>query len=151
MTRLVLVGSLVAALAAPGLVSAQAARGGQTTTSSSSSATSLGSVTLSKKVMADGQPLAAGTYQVRLTSDSPKPGAGQSPDAERYVEFLKGGKVAGREVATIVANADIDTVAKGKKPAAGSSKVELLKGNDYVRVWINHGGTHYIINMPPAS
>jgi hypothetical protein len=149
MTRLVLVGSLVAALAVPGLVSAQAARGGQSTTSSS--ATSLGTVTLAKKVMADGQPLAAGTYQVRLTSDSPKPGIGQSADAERYVEFLKGGKVAGREVATIVPNADIDTVAKGKKPAAGSSKVELLKGNDYVRVWINHGGTHYIINMPPAS
>ena len=30
---------------------------------------SLGSVTLSKKVMADGQPLAAGTYQVRLAAD----------------------------------------------------------------------------------
>lgn len=148
MTRLVLVGSLVAALAAPGLLSAQAARSGQ---ASSSSGTSLGTVTLSKKVMADGQPLAAGTYQVRLTNDSPKPGVGQSPDAERYVEFVKAGKVAGREVATIVANADIDTVAKGKKPAAGSSKVELLKGNDYVRVWINRGGTHYIINMPPAS
>jgi len=149
MTRLVLVGSLVTALAAPGLVSAQAAKSGQST--ASSSATSLGTITLSKKVMADGQPLAAGTYQVRLTTDAPKPGAGQSPDAERYVEFLKGGKVAGREVATIVANADIDSVAKGKKPAAGSSKVELLKGNDYVRVWINRGGTHYIINMPPAS
>jgi hypothetical protein len=140
MKRLVLVASLVAALGAPGLVSAQ-----------SSSGTSLGTITLSKKVMADGQPLAAGTYQVRLTTDSPKPGLGQSPDAERYVEFLKAGKVAGREVATIVPSADIDAVAKGKKPAAGSSKVELLKGNDYVRVWINRGGTHYIINMPPAS
>jgi hypothetical protein len=135
------------ALAAPGLVSAQAA--GQST--SSASATSLGSVTLSKKVMADGQPLAPGTYQVRLTSDAPKPGIGQSPDAERYVEFVKGGKVAGREVATVVANADINTIAKGKKPAAGSSQVQLLKGNDYVRVWINRGGTHYIINLPTAS
>jgi len=144
MTRLVLVGTLVMALAAPGLVSAQAA-------SQSASATSLGSVTLSKKVMADGQPLAPGTYQVRLTSDAPKPGVGQSPDAEKYVEFVKGGKVAGREVATVVNNTDINTIAKGKKPAAGSSKVELLKGNDYVRVWINRGGTHYIINMPVAS
>ena len=38
---------------------------------------SLGSVTLSKAVMADGQKLAAGTYTVRLTNDQPKPGAGQ--------------------------------------------------------------------------
>ena len=30
---------------------------------------SLGSVTLSKKVMANGQPLAAGTYTVRLSND----------------------------------------------------------------------------------
>ena len=51
---------------------------------------------------ADGQPLAAGTYQVRLSADEPKPAVGQSPDSERYVEFLKGGKVVGREVATVV-------------------------------------------------
>ena len=101
-------------------------------------------MTLTKKVMADGQPLAAGTYQVRLTSDTPKPGVGQSPDAERYVEFVKGGKVDGREVATVVSQRGHQHVAKGKKPAAGSSKVELLKGNDYMRVWINRGGTHYL-------
>ena len=52
--------------------------------------------------MADGKPLAAGTYQVRLTSDEPKPAIGQSPDSEKYVEFVRGGKVVAREVATVV-------------------------------------------------
>lgn len=112
--------------------------------------TSLGSVTLRQAVLADGQKLAAGTYQVRLSADVPKPAVGQSPDAERYVEFVRGGKVAGREVASVVPAAEIGQVADGPRPANGGSRVELLKGNDYVRVWINRGGTNYILHLPPA-
>ena len=113
--------------------------------------TSLGSVTLRQRVMADGQPLAPGTYQVRLTADEAKPAVGQTPSAERYVEFLRSGKVAGRELATIVSAADVGEIAKGPRPGAGAVRVDLLKGNDYVRVWINRGGTNYIIHMPPAA
>jgi hypothetical protein len=110
---------------------------------------SLATVRLSKAVTANGQPLPAGTYQVRLSSDQPPdPGVGQSPDSERYIEFVKAGKVVGKEVATIVSNADIGTIAKGRKPAVGSASVEMLKGNDYLRVWINSGGTNYIIHLP---
>jgi hypothetical protein len=138
MKRLVLVGALIGALATGTAYAQQNAN------------TSLGTVTLGKKVMADGKPLPAGTYQVRLTSDAPKPGVGQAPDAEKYVEFVKGGKVVGREVATVVSAEDIAKIAKGKKPARNSASVELLKGGDYYRVWINRGGTNYIINMPPA-
>jgi hypothetical protein len=138
MKRLVLVGALAGALAAT------------TAFAQTGSNTSLGTVTLGKKVMADGKPLSAGTYQVRLTNDEPKPGVGQEQGAERYVEFVKGGKVAGREVATVISAQDIGKIAKGKKPKAGSSSVELLKGGDFYRVWINKGGTNYLINMPPA-
>ncbi len=148
MKRLVLVGALAAAMIAPavGTASAQSQR----SASGNAANASLGTVHLTKKVMADGKPLAAGTYQVRLTTDEPKPAVGQSPDSERYVEFLRGGKVAGREVATVVSAEDIGKIAKGRKPKANSSVVELLKGGDYVRVWINRGGNNYIINMPPA-
>jgi hypothetical protein len=140
MKQALMAGALVAALGLPAALSAQTA------------GTSLGSVTLNKKVMADGQPLAPGTYQVRLTADIPKPAAGQSPDAERYVEFVKGGKVVGREVATLVASAEVGPIAKGDKPpASGGSKVELLKGNVYLRVWINRGGTHYFIHLPVTA
>jgi hypothetical protein len=113
--------------------------------------TSLGSVTLTHKVTADGQPLAAGTYQVRLSTDEPKPAVGQSPESERYVEFLRGGKVVAREVATVVSDDDVKSIAKGPRPARGGVRVDMLKGNDYVRVWINRGGTNYIIHMPPAA
>jgi hypothetical protein len=144
MTHAVLVGTLIAALGAPVVsVSAQF--------SPPAAGASLGSVTLNRRVMADGKPLAPGTYQVRLTGETPKPGVGQSPDGERYIEFMRGGKVVAREVATVVPASEIAQIAKGARPPAGGARVELLKGNDYVRVWINRGGANYIINMPAAT
>jgi len=129
------------AVAAPGPVAQLSAQGN----------TALGSVHIPRKLMADGKPLAAGTYQVRLTGERPQPASGESPDAEQFVEFVQGGKVVAREVATVITAADVATVMKGKGPAAGSSIVQLLKGNDYMRVWINKGGTHYIINLPTGA
>ena len=144
MKHLVLVGTLAVALAVAGMSA--------TNLSAQGANPALGTIHLGKKVTADGQPLAAGTYQVRLSSDQPpQPAVGQSPDAERYIEFVRAGKVVGREVATVVSKADIGTIAKGKKPAAGSAQVEMLKGNEYLRVWINKGGTNYIINLPITS
>jgi hypothetical protein len=29
--------------------------------------------------------------------------------------------------------------------------VETLKGDDYLRVWINHSGNNYLIHLPPAA
>ena len=139
MTRMIGVAALVGALAA------------STAFAQSNASTVLGSVHIAKKVMADGKPLATGTYQVRLTADEPKPATGQSPSAERYVEFMRGGKVAGREVASVVSAEDIGKIAKGARPKPGTSKFEMLKGGDYWRVWINKGGTHYLVNLPPAA
>jgi len=112
---------------------------------------SLGTVTINHKVTADGKALPTGTYQVRLTADEPKPAIGQSPDSEKFVEFVRGGKVVAREVATVVANADVATLVKGPKPANGAVRVDVLKGNEYVRVWINKGGQNYLIHLPSAA
>jgi hypothetical protein len=112
----------------------------------------LGSVRISRRVTADGKPLAAGTYQVRLTADEAKPDvAGQTAKLERWVEFVQRGQVRGREVVSIVPQEEIAQVADGRPPRAGSSKVELLKGNDYLRVWINRGGNHYLIHLPTGQ
>ena len=141
--RYVVVGALAVSLLCPVMLMAQA--------KAPAAGASLGTVTLSRRVMADGQLLPAGAYQVRLTADAPSPLVGQSPDASRYVEFLRGGKVVGRALATVISNADASQVVKGPRPSAGGSRVELLKGNDYVRVWINRSGTNYLIHMPPAA
>lgn len=111
----------------------------------------LGSVHLTKGVKADGKMLSPGTYQVRLTAQTATPAAkGQTPALERWVEFLQKGQVKGREVVTIVPQSEIDKVQKDTPPHANGSKVEVLKGGDYVRVWINKGGNHYLLHLPAA-
>jgi hypothetical protein len=111
----------------------------------------LGSVHLTRAAVADGKSLPSGTYMIRATDDEPKPATGQSQNAERWIEFVKGGKVVGREVATIVSADDMKAMAKGARPKANSSRVETLKGGDYVRVWINKDNMNYLINLPAAK
>ena len=107
-------------------------------------------VRLPQAVLANGKALAAGIYQVRITTERPTPAVGQSPNAECWVEFVKTGIVAGREVASVVSTEDIDTVGKGPAPKPSASRVDLLKEGEYLRVWMNSSGTHYIVNMPVA-
>jgi hypothetical protein len=164
MKRLVLVGAVITALS----VALSAQRGKPTGTAGGHTAPKpqpesapapsvpsgemqLGSIHLTKGVKADGKPLAAGTYQLRLTAQAASPDAkGQTPSAERWVEFLQRGQVKGREVVTIVPQSEIDKVQKDAPPHANASKVEMLKGGDYVRVWINRGGNYYLLHLPTA-
>ena len=109
----------------------------------------LGSVRLPKGVTADGKPLAAGTYTMKLTAQQAAPEAvGSSEPLERWVELSQGKEVKGREVVSIVPQNEIKMVVKDTPPASGTSKVQLLKGNDYLRVWVNRAGTHYLIHFP---
>lgn len=108
----------------------------------------LGTVRIPKALKADGKALPAGTYQVRLTADEAKPDAkGSSEVLERWVEFVKGGQVVGREVVSIVPANEAKLVQKDSPPPSGGSKVETLKGGDYVRVWINKGGNYYLVHL----
>lgn len=112
---------------------------------------SLGSVRIARAVTADGKPLAAGTYQLRMTTQQATPPAvGQTPQFERWVEFVQGGQVRGREVLSIVPDSEIAQVADRGAPR-NSARVELLKGEDYLRVWINRGGNHYLVHLPVAK
>lgn len=115
----------------------------------------LGSVTIPRAVTADGKPLPRGTYQVRLTAQAATPEAkGATPGLERWVEFVQGGQVRGREVVSIVPASemkDLMTGPDGGRAANNSAKVELLKGNDYLRVWINRRGVNYLIHLPATA
>ena len=110
----------------------------------------LGEVNIPRRVMADGQPLAAGTYQVRLTAQSAQPEAvGQLTQLERWVEFRRDDDIRGREVVSIVPGTEIGDVATITPPRSGV-RVEMLKENDYLRIWISRDDTHYLIHLPPA-
>ena len=111
-------------------------------------AVSLGAIRIPRAVKGDGQPLPAGTYQVRVTETPASPPApGPTPQYERWAEFMQGGKVVAREVVTIVPASDIKEVAEQNPPRAGGYRAEVLKGNDYLRLWINRGGNHYLIHF----
>src|SRR5215204_2589751 len=111
-------------------------------------AMSLGSVRIPKGLKADGKELAAGTYTVRVTADEVYlDDKGSTEKLERWVEFVKGGQVAGREVVSIVPAAETKLVQKDTPPPSGGSKVETLKGGDYTRVWINRAGTYYLVHL----
>ena len=108
----------------------------------------LGSVELPRRVMADGRALAAGTYDVHVTADSANPSApGQLAVLERWVEFRQGDDVRGREVVSIVPQSEIQSVAKTAPPGAGTARVEMLRDNEYLRVWVNQSNTHYFIHL----
>ena len=165
MKRLVLMGVLVGVLgaAAAALQAATMSQGmkaaGTSVAHSSmqaagevpTTAMRLGTVHIPRGVKADDQPLKAGTYQVRLSGDPLQPAVGQSPNLEQWVEFVQAGKVKGKAVASIVPADQIAEVAKGPKPKPNGSRVDVLKGDEYVRVWINRGGNNYLIHLPTAS
>jgi len=144
----ILVATLAAVLTA-GVVSAQTTPQGQVPAGEAT----LGSVSLPRSVMADGKPLKAGTYQVRLTAQAATPAVpGQT--MERWVEFVQGGKVAGREVVSIIPAAETKDLQPGPDAPASTrtgTRVEILKGNEYLRVWINRAGVGYLIHLPPAA
>jgi hypothetical protein len=121
--------------------------------------TSLGTVSIPRAVMADGKPLPAGRYTVRLTAQSAQPNVpGQEPDLNRWVEFVQGGNVRGREVVSIVPSGEVGDTQQGpdlatgrSRVARGSTRVEALKGGEYIRIWINRGGNNYLVHLPPST
>ena len=153
----VLVGMLAGSLSAVPAFAQHKAPNTQPTTDAAPAAPTgdlvLGSVHLAKATTADGKPLPAGTYQVRLTAQEAKPDArGASENIERWVEFVQRGAVKGREVVSIVPQNEVKNVVKDTPPRAGGTpKVQMLKGNDYMRVWFNKGGNHYLIYFPTGA
>jgi len=137
-------------------VSAQQAR---TQAAVPTTETVLGTVTIPRTVMADGKTLPGGRYTVRLTAESAQPTVpGQLPGLNRWVEFVQGGNVRGREVVSIVPADEVDDTQQGpdlstgrSRVPRGGSRVEALKGGEYIRVWINRGGHNYLIHLPPAG
>lgn len=105
------------------------------------------SVRIPQGVSANGQPLPAGTYTVRVSSEAVTPVVGQGPDSAKWVEFVQNGQVRGKELASVVAPADVKAVAKRTPPPSGTGVVQVLRGADYVRVWVNHQGAQYLVHL----
>ena len=153
----VLVGILAGSLAASDAVAQHKAPNTQPTTAATPTVpageVALGSFRLPKAVTADGKALAAGTYTVKVTAQEAKPETvGITEPLERWVDISQGKTVKGREVVVIVPEAEIKMVVKDAPPrAGGAAKVQTLRGNDYIRVWFNRAGNHYLIYFPTGA
>jgi hypothetical protein len=104
---------------------------------------SLGTARIPQAVLADGKPLAAGVYEVRLVDEA----APAPSENERWVEFFAGGRIAGRELASVIPDSEISQIAECPPPKPDTVRVDILKGGEYIRVWANRAGVHYIINL----
>jgi hypothetical protein len=157
MKKLLIVASVLAvSMTSPALAQHKAPNQQPTTAAAPAAPTgevTLGSVRLPRAVTADGKPLPAGTYTLRVTAQEARPEAvGTTETLERWAEFVQKGSVKGREVVTIVPDAEIKMVVKDAPPPSGAAaKVQTLRGNDYLRVWVNKGGNHYLLHLPTGA
>jgi len=75
---------------------------------------------------------------------------GQSEDAGQWVEFVRDGMVAGRDVAEVLP-APERAVGTSGSPARGAARVEMLRGGDFLRVSAHQDGARYLIYLPIAA
>ena len=111
----------------------------------------LATVRISTAVMANGAPLPPGTYDVRLTQERPTPAAGQSGEGRQWVEFVAKGKVAGREIAEVLRDSDLPSVGASSVRVPDGTRVEMLKGGEFLRVSVKRDGERYLVYLPVVT
>lgn len=110
----------------------------------------LASVHITQSVLANGKPLPAGVYELRLTNEHRRPLPGQSPDAERWVEFVANGTVVAREVAVVLRDDDLPSLGASSVPTREGTRVEMLQGGEFLRVSVKRGNERYLVYLPVA-
>lgn len=138
--------AFTAALGVPSAVGQDTA--GQDTAGPGGAGDLLATVRLTTAVTADGKPLPAGTYELRLTKERPPAQAGQSPDAQRWIEFVAGGRVAGREIAEVLRDDDLPAEGASSVPSRGGTRVELLRGGEFLRISVRRDRERYLVHLP---
>jgi len=108
----------------------------------------LTTVRINAPVLAGGAPLPAGTYEIRLTGQRPSPPAGQPQDAEESVEFVADGKVVARETAEIIDDDDLPAEGASSQTVQQGTRVEMLKGGEFLRISIKRDRQRYLIYLP---
>ncbi|HEY5616407.1 MAG TPA: hypothetical protein VIK60_00600 [Vicinamibacterales bacterium] len=109
----------------------------------------LGTVRITQPVLAGGEVIEPGTYEVRLTGEHVKPLPGQSEDAEQRVELVANGRVVARDVAEVMPASSTPVGTSGG--AVTPSRVERLKADDFLRASMIRGGERYLIYLPLAK
>ena len=112
-----------------------------------------GAFDLPRRAYVNGQPLEPGPYRVRLTDEAAPPGVDEDPSTTtRWIEFLHEaeGAVAGRGLAIVISDSEIDALAKSSVPR-NQVRLDELQSGEYIRLWLNRGGSNYLVHMPTSA
>jgi hypothetical protein len=120
---------------------------GQSTQAPAADVNVLATVRITTTVIAGGTPLPPGTYDIRLTQERPTPLAGQSPDAQRWVEFVAEGKVIAREIAEVLQDDDLPALGASSQPVRSGTRVEMLKGGEFLRISVKRDRERYLVYL----
>ncbi len=134
----------VVALGAGSVSAQEAARG----TGAAASVTT--KVRITQAVTADGKALVPGTYELRLTSEQPPQVGGGASANQRWVEFVANGTTVAREIAEVFPFDDARAVGTSSA-GAGTAKVQLLKGGEFLRIAVTGVDGRYLIHLPVAG
>ena len=111
----------------------------------------LTTVRITTAVMAGGTSLAAGTYELRLTGQSPGPAGDEQRTVGEWMEFVANGKVVAREVAVILYDDQLPSVGASSQKVPSGTRVEMLKGGEFLRISVKRENVRYLIYLPPRA
>jgi hypothetical protein len=110
----------------------------------------LATVHVTHAVIAGGKSLPPGKYEIRLATGGPAPLAGQSPAAQRWIEFIDGDLVIARDVAEVLGDDDLTPMGASARPVREGTRVEMLKGGEFLRISVKRGSERFLIHLPVA-
>ena len=111
----------------------------------------LTTVRITTAVMAGGTSLPAGTYELRLTGQSPGPAGDEQRPVGEWVEFVANGKVVAREVAVILYDDQLPSVGASSQKVPSGTRVEMLKDGEFLRISVKRENVRYLIYLPPKA
>ena len=86
-----------------------------------------------------------GTYEIRLTGKHMDPLPGQSADALQEFELVANGNVVARDYAEVMTAGDRPVGTSGGTTTR--PRVQMLKGDDFMRISATRGGERYLIHL----
>lgn len=108
------------------------------------------SVQIPVTVLADGKPLPPGRYSLRLTAERSAPLPGQPAGAQQSVELMADGKVVAREIAEVLKDEDLPIEGASSQHVQNGTRVEMLKGGEFLRISVKRDGARYLLYLPIA-
>jgi hypothetical protein len=64
------------------------------------------------------------------------------------VEFVANGKVAARELVEVLRDDDLPAVGASSVPVRNGTRVEMLKGGEFLRVSVKRDHVRYLVYLP---